>query len=157
MEHRIETIDKIVLVGKYLEMSIAENKTGTLWGSFMPEAFKIKNRVGADYFSVEEYDEDYFKEFVPTKNFKKWATVRVSIAEEVPQEFATLIVPKGKYAVFTYKGKSSEAFKAYQYIFGEWLSSTKNVLDHRPHFAIMGAKYKNDDPTSEEEIWIPIQ
>ena len=29
--------------------------------------------------------------------------------------------------------------------------------DDRPHFELLGAKYKNDDPDSEEEIWIPIK
>jgi AraC family transcriptional regulator len=31
------------------------------------------------------------------------------------------------------------------------------LLDDRPHFAVMGAKYKSEDPSSEEEIWIPIK
>ena len=26
-----------------------------------------------------------------------------------------------------------------------------------PHFEILGAQYKNNEPDSEEEIWIPIQ
>jgi AraC family transcriptional regulator len=30
-------------------------------------------------------------------------------------------------------------------------------LDDRPHFEILGDKYKNGDPDSEEEIWIPIK
>jgi AraC family transcriptional regulator len=29
-------------------------------------------------------------------------------------------------------------------------------LDDRPHFEVLGEKYKNNDPTSEKEIWIPI-
>jgi len=30
-------------------------------------------------------------------------------------------------------------------------------LDDRPHFEVLGDKYKNADPDSEEEIWIPIR
>jgi AraC family transcriptional regulator len=30
-------------------------------------------------------------------------------------------------------------------------------LDQRPHVEVMGEKYKNNDPDSEEEIWIPIK
>jgi hypothetical protein len=30
-------------------------------------------------------------------------------------------------------------------------------LNKRPHFAKMGEKYKNEDPDSEEELWIPIK
>jgi AraC family transcriptional regulator len=47
--------------------------------------------------------------------------------------------------------------KTFQYIFGTWLPNSEYVLDNRPHFEILGEKYKNDDPTSEEEIWIPIK
>jgi len=30
-------------------------------------------------------------------------------------------------------------------------------LDNRPHFEVLGEKYKNGDPESEEEIWIPVK
>ena len=46
--------------------------------------------------------------------------------------------------------------KTYQYIFETWLTSSEYALDHRPYFEILGEKYKNDDPSSEEEIWIAI-
>jgi AraC family transcriptional regulator len=31
------------------------------------------------------------------------------------------------------------------------------TLDDRAHFEVLGEKYKNNDPLSEEEIWIPIK
>jgi AraC family transcriptional regulator len=31
------------------------------------------------------------------------------------------------------------------------------VLDNKTHFEILGDKYRNNDPESEEEIWIPVQ
>jgi AraC family transcriptional regulator len=31
------------------------------------------------------------------------------------------------------------------------------LLDNKPHFEIMGDQYKNEDPDSEEELWIPIK
>ncbi|MEN9524835.1 MAG: hypothetical protein RLZZ256_219, partial [Bacteroidota bacterium] len=31
------------------------------------------------------------------------------------------------------------------------------LLDERPHVEVMGSKYKNNDPASEEDIWIPIR
>jgi AraC family transcriptional regulator len=30
-------------------------------------------------------------------------------------------------------------------------------LDNRPHFEILGEKYKNESPDSEEELWIPVK
>ena len=41
--------------------------------------------------------------------------------------------------------------------FETWLPAYGFVLANRPHFEVLGAKYKNNDPASEEEIWIPIQ
>ena len=157
MEYRVEVLEEYFLVGKSLSMSILENKTALLWKGFMPELKKIKNIISEDLFSVEVYPTDYFNEFVPQKSFVKWAAVAVGSFDELPADIKQLRVPEGKYAVFNYKGKSSEAFKLYQYIYGEWLSLSGNSLDNRPHFAVMGEKYKNDDPSSEEEIWIPIK
>jgi len=35
--------------------------------------------------------------------------------------------------------------------------SSDYELDNRPQFEILGQKYKNNDPSSEEEIWIPVK
>ncbi|MEP1984886.1 MAG: GyrI-like domain-containing protein, partial [Maribacter dokdonensis] len=39
----------------------------------------------------------------------------------------------------------------------EWIPNSEYQLDGRPHFEVLGAKYKNNDPNSEEEVWIPIK
>jgi AraC family transcriptional regulator len=62
----------------------------------------------------------------------------------------------GKYAVFNYKGLNTDT-TIFEYIYGDWLQNSEFSLDDRPHFQVLGAKYKNNDPTSEEEIWIPIK
>ncbi len=68
----------------------------------------------------------------------------------------TFCIPEGQYAVFHYKGSSADS-SIFQYIFGEWLPKSGYELDDRPHFEILGAQYKNNDPESEEEIWIPVK
>jgi len=67
------------------------------------------------------------------------------------------IVPSGLYAVFIHTGAASTAPKTFEYIFETWLPNSEYLLDNRPHFEILGGKYKNEDPSSEEEIWIPIK
>jgi AraC family transcriptional regulator len=37
------------------------------------------------------------------------------------------------------------------------LPNSAYELDDREHFELLGEKYKNNDPNSEEEIWIPIR
>jgi AraC family transcriptional regulator len=68
----------------------------------------------------------------------------------------TFVLSGGEYAVFDYKGSSNDS-SIFQYIFMNWLPNSGYNLDNRPHFEVLGEKYKNNDPTSEEEIWIPIR
>lgn len=93
----------------------------------------------------------------PGKEFEKWAGVKVHGFENIPNDMHELVIPKGEYAVFNYKGKPSEAHRTYQYIYGNWIPNSYYVLDDRPHFALMGEKYKGERPDSEEELWIPVR
>ncbi len=139
-------------------MSLANNRTQELWQGFIPQIGQIQNRIGSEFFSVEVYnDASFFEHFSPEKLFEKWAAVPVSHLDFIPSAMEPLEILKGLYAVFPYKGKASEAHKAYAYIFGTWIPNSDYFLDYRPHFAIMGEKYKNEDPKSEEELWIPIR
>lgn len=124
----------------------------------MPRKKEIENSIGSELFSVELYDSpSYFALFNPAGEFEKWAAVKVEKFENIPEEMKPVIIPSGLYAVFPFRGTASEAPKLYQYILGSWIPDSTYELDHRPHFALMGEKYKNNDPNSEEEFWIPIR
>jgi AraC family transcriptional regulator len=153
---RIENLNEKKLVGKRLKMSLANNKTGELWASFMSCRKNISNPLTNDLISMQIYPSTHFSDFKPTNLFEKWATVEVSDFDNLPDDLETFILPGGLYAVFDYKGSSNDP-AIFQYIFGTWLPNSNYVLDDRPHFEILGEKYKNNDPSSEEEIWIPIR
>ena len=157
MEYRIETLPEKKLVGQRMLMSLSENKTVDLWKSFMPRRNEIKNKVGDELFSMQIYDPLYFRKFSPDREFEKWAAIEVTDYETIPEGMKKVILPGGLYVVFLYKGTASEAGPVYQYIFSEWIPNSRYDLDTRPHFEILGRKYKNNDPDSEEEIWIPIK
>jgi AraC family transcriptional regulator len=123
----------------------------------MPRRREIRNKTDSELYSIEVYEPFFFNNFDPSREFEKWAAIEVSEYETVPADMETLTVPGGNYAVFLYKGPASKGAEAYQYIFGSWLPQSDFMLDNRPHFAIMGEKYKNEDPESEEEIWIPVK
>ena len=146
------------LIGCSAQMNFINNKTIQLWQSFMPRLREIKNKISSDLFSVQVYDDHYnFNYFDPSSKFTKWATAEVSTFEEIPSNMQTLIITEGLYAVFLHKGSNTNN-TTHQYIFQEWLpASHQYLLDVRPHFEVLGAKYKNNDPSSEEEIWIPIK
>lgn len=150
---QIITLPETKLVGIAREMSLMENQTKELWQDFMPQRNTIQNRIGNDFYSIQLYDKDYFNTFNPSNIFKKWAAVPVAHFSFVPNTMDTIVIPKGLYAVFEHKGNSTTIFEK---IFTEWLPNSNYFLDHRPHFEVLGSKYKNNDPNSEEQIWIPI-
>jgi AraC family transcriptional regulator len=148
------TLPETKLVGKKRSMSLIDNQTQALWQSFMPRRELITNRIGNDYYSVQNYSRDYFENFNPSKTFEKWAAVAVDAFEKIPEDMESFTLPTGLYAVFEHKGMNTAIF---QQIFTEWLPNSDYVLDQRPHFELLGEKYKNNNPNSEEQIWIPIQ
>ena len=153
----IETLTEKKLIGKRLPMSLSVNKTKELWQSFMSQWNEIKNSIGNALYSIQVYDPLYFVNFNPNTEFEKWATIEVTDFYSVPEEMETFILPSGLYAVFLHKGAASEGPKTFQHIYGTWLPNSEYSLDDTPHFEKLGDKYKNDDPNSEEEIWIPIK
>ncbi|MEO1054787.1 MAG: GyrI-like domain-containing protein [Bacteroidota bacterium] len=153
---RILTLKEKKLLGMSLKMSLVQNRTGELWSGFMPLRTTISDTVSEDKFSLQEYPVDYFRQFSPNNEFVKWAAVEVSSYDNAPDKLERFILPGGLYAVFDYKGLSSDT-SIFQKIFSQWLPASEYDLDHRPHFEVLGSKYRNNDPDSEEEIWIPIQ
>lgn len=156
MKPRIEISDEKKLVGKRLTMSFANYKVAELWKSFMQKRKEITNNLTDELISMAVYKPTHFSNFNPVTEFEKWATVQVGNFDNVPAEMETFTLDGGLYAVFEYKGLNSDS-SIYQYIFGIWLPGSEYFLDNRPHFEILGDKYKNNDSASEEEIWIPIK
>ena len=153
----IKTLQEKTLVGKRLKMSFTNNKTAQLWGAFMPRKGEVVNTVTSDLYSINVYTEDFFLNFNPITEFEKWAASEVTNHDTIPDGMEGFTIPEGLYAVFHYKGSSADAPKVFQYIFSEWLPQSGYTIDNRPHFEVLGDKYINSDPQSEEEIWIPIK
>ena len=137
-------------------MSLSNNRTGQLWGQFAPRIKEIRNRVSVEKISMQIYPPSYYSEFHPNKEFEKWATVEVNDFGNIPEGMKTFVLAGGLYAVFDYKGSSSDP-SIFQYIFFKWFPESNYVVDDRPHFEVLGMKYKNNSPDSEEEIWIPVK
>ncbi len=154
---RIDTINEKKLIGQIIKTSLANNRTFELWKKFMPRRREIKNNLNTDLIAMQLYDKDYFKNFDPKIEFEKWATVEVKNFDDVPNEMETFTLKAGVYAVFLHNGAASEGEKTFRYIFEKWLPGSEFELDGRPHFEILGEKYKNEDAASEEEIWIPVK
>jgi len=157
MKPKIELLNGKKLVGKRLTMSFSDNKTVKLWQSFMPKRKEITNNVSTELISMQVFPRSFDFHFAnPDAEFDKWAAIEVADFQNIPEEMETYTIPGGIYAVFHYRGLNTDT-SVFQYIFGTWLPHSNYLLDNRPHFEVLGAKYKNNDPASEEDIWIPIR
>jgi predicted transcriptional regulator YdeE/predicted TPR repeat methyltransferase len=152
---RIVTLEEKRLVGICRTMSFADNQTSALWREFMPRRHEIVAK-NSDLFSVQHYADGFFEMPNSDMPFEKCAAIETD-GLAVPQGMQSYIIPGGLYAVFDYKGSNTEAAGVFRHILGVWLPSSPFALDNRPHFEVLGEKYRNNDPASEEEIWIPIR
>ena len=146
------------MVGHSTTASFAADNTYTLWNGFMPYRKEITNAANTNLYAIGVYEEGFFRNFDPAREFEKWAAVEVTDAGAAPAEMRTLIVPTGLYAVFTHIGPASTAPIIFEYIFSNWLPTNASyALDTRPHLAIMTEGYHHNDPNAEEEFWIPVK
>ena len=156
MNPSIKLFTEKKLIGKKLCMSFADYKVAELWKNFMPRKKEITNAISNDLISMAIYSPSHFSNFKPTTEFEKWATVEVANFDNVATGMEIFILTGGLYAVFEYKGLNTDN-AIYHYIFNSWLPTSGYALDNRPHLEILGDKYKNNDPNSEELICIPIK
>jgi AraC family transcriptional regulator len=155
LQPKIIELEGKKLIGIVIQMNLVQNRTTELWKRFRPICSEIKNRVSEEFISLQNYPIAYFEHFQPTKTFVKWACVEVTSFVSIPDGMECITLTGGHYAVFDYRGSSADP-SIFQYIYGEWIPKSDYQLDDRPHFEVLGTNYRNNDPTSEEEIWIPI-
>ena len=116
------------------------------------------NPLTTDLFCLQAFDKSLeFKAYNQYTAFDKWAAIEVANFDSVPAGMETYTLTSGLYAVFLHKGATETGATTFQYIYGTWLPSSTYVFDDRAQFEILGEKYKNNDPYSEEEIWVPIK
>lgn len=156
MNPRIEIQKGKKIIGKKMIMSFTNYSISELWKSFLPRRQEITNNLSTELISMTIHTPTHFSDFNIVNKFEKWAAIEVSDFDNIPNDMETFVLSGGLYAVFDYKGSSSDN-SIFEYIFQTWLPTSDYTLDDRPHFEVLGDKYKNNDPNSEEEIWIPIR
>jgi AraC family transcriptional regulator len=155
MNPTIKTFPTTKFIGKNLSFTYADYRAFELWSSFMPTRKEIQNVIGSELYSIQINPDNF--DFKPNTPFVKWAAVAVTSFDFIPENMETLEIEEGLYAVFNYKGDQSNVAAFFNSIYTEWLPSSGYQLDSRAQFEILGEKYKNGSPESQEEIWIPIK
>jgi AraC family transcriptional regulator len=155
MKPQIKTFPTTKFIGKSLPFTYSNYRAFELWSSFNPRRKEIQNSVGTELYNIQINPIGF--SFQPNEPFVKWAAVAVSNFDFIPDEMENLEIEKGLYAVFNFIGNQSVAAAFFNQIYTQWLPNSEYKLDNRPQFEILGEKYRNNDPNSEEEIWIPIK
>ncbi|MEZ5174505.1 MAG: GyrI-like domain-containing protein [Bacteroidia bacterium] len=156
MNPKLINLEEKKLVGLKLGMSFEQYQVAGLWRTFMPRRNEIVHSISEDMISMAVYPKAFFDKFNPSVSFVKWAAIEVKDLDTIPDGMESFVIPAGLYAVFHYRGLNTD-HSVYDYIFGTWIPASEFQVDDRPHFEVLGAKYKNNDPNSEEEIWIPVR
>ena len=155
MSPLLKTLPTTKFIGSNLSFTYSDYRAFELWSSFMPRRKEVQNAIGTELYNIQINPENF--DFSPNTPFTKWAAVAVSSFDFVPDGMETVEIPEGLYAVFNYKGNQAGAATFFNAIYTQWLPNSDYELDNRPQFEILGEKYKNNDPNSEEEIWIPVK
>lgn len=145
------------IIGMHAIMSYTNYNAAMVWQRFMPRLKEVSHTLNRDLYSIQVFSKSYWEKFNPSATFTKWVGVPVSQIDRVPIDMDVMIIPAGRYAVFTFVGNEQMAPAFFEKIYSEWLLNSIYDLDDRPHFEILGTKYKRSDPTSEETVWIPIK
>lgn len=156
MQAQIRNLSEKKLIGKRMNMSFSDYKAPELWRSFMPRRGEITHVIGQFLYDIHVYPSAFFDVYNPNIVFEKWAATEVSNFDNIPAEMEAFVLKGGLYAVFVHKGLDTD-LSTFNYIFSQWLPASKYSLDDRPHFDVLGEKYKRASPESESEIWIPIR
>lgn len=91
------------------------------------------------------------------ENFEYIIGVMVEKTDQIDEGYVTKVVPAQKYAVFTHKGLLTTLMGTYEYIFGDWANKTDYKVDEHLNFEWYDNRFKDNDPTSEFDIYVPIK
>ncbi|MDX8342349.1 GyrI-like domain-containing protein [Rossellomorea sp. YZS02] len=158
MKSEIVKIQSKKLLGKSKVMSLSEDSTKELWQSFMPHRKAISHRVDEMLYNMKIFEPGFdVKQLSPVTPFRKWAAVEVESFESRLEGMEIHTLKGGLYAKFLHHGPASTFHKTLEYIHTEWMPESEYQLDDREHFERFDEHYNPADPSSVEEVWIPIR
>lgn len=161
MEPVIKNIDEKRVVGMGAKFISAlspdakgQNVVGELWSRYNPRGGEIKNRKSwADLGIVTGLNG-----VKAHPNEMYYLTgAEVSGPGEIPSGMEELVVPAGKYAIFTHKGHITKLGMTMKYIYGSWLPKSGLQLRHAPEIEVYDQRFRHDSEESELDVYIPVE
>lgn len=146
-----------VFIGLSQEMSFEMDTTVSLWQSFKPRVKEIRNRLGAEFFSISCYPDDFLKSFNPKAKYQKWAAVEIGSLKSNIEGLQELHLEGGLYAVFVYQGTVVNFSNFAADIVSKVLPEAGYVADSRPHFTRFGPGFNMGDSHAVETFWVSVR
>ena len=127
-----------------------------LWNQFMPRIGEIKNRAGGwCYGLVEALPESDAKSH--NDELFYIACAEVLDFEAIPAGMVKRVIPAGRYACFTHKGKLDRLEHTMNYVYGSWLPKSNTQLRDAPHLELYDHRFAHDSDKSEFDILLPVR
>jgi AraC family transcriptional regulator len=152
---------KVVGIGTKFISILSPNKNNSsvipaLWGQFMKRIGQIKHRVGNSCFGAVEMLPASEKKSDKDEMFYI-ACAEVSDFDSVPAGMIHRVIPAGRYACFTHKGKLDRLEQTMKHIYGSWLPRSKTQLRDAPHLELYDQRFIPDSDQSEFDILLPVR
>jgi len=127
-----------------------------LWDEFIQREGRIVHRSGAVNIGLcQAIPDDQPKH---PEECLYVACTEVTAFDSVPEGMSAHVIPAGRYAVFTHKGKLDQSLEhTYNYIYGSWLPRSGEELRDAPDLELYDERFKFGSDDSEVDIYIPIK
>lgn len=149
MELQIVNKPDLTFVGLKYHGKPQSDDIPQLWNRFMARFGELRHVTehGISYGVSDNFDES-------TGEFDYVAAVRVSSAENVPDDMIVVQIPAQSYAVFSCT--LANLGETYQQIYGTWLPQSGYRRASAPEFEVYGEDFNPNDPNSQFSVFIPI-
>ena len=127
-----------------------------LWGRFVERIGEIRNRVGhASFGLVEALPKSEDK----SHNDELFYIACAEVADfgATPAGMIDRVIPAGRYASFTHKGKLDKLEHTMNFIYGSWLPKSNLQLRDAPHLELYDQRFIPGSDASEFDILLPVR
>ncbi len=154
MKMRFEEREAFIVMGLEAQDAMGGDAMMDIWTKFFSIQDKLPEPVGNRSYGIYYPGEKYDPTTMQGHNYLVGLEVKDNI--ELPKDLQLHKVPGGHFAVFEYVGDINEIGKAYEYIFGEWLSSGEYKPASLEWFESYDERFKGNSKESLAEIWVPV-
>ncbi len=160
LEPEIRELDNLYLAGR--KLAINKDNIDELiaaWYEIKANQNKLNSYEMPEVFEIHQFvsNPDHFIYHDENSTFHRIISARKDILKTVPDDFVSIFVPKGKYAVFTHNGTRIDSHLTVDYIWATWMMKNDIETDERPAFEYYGSQYLGPyNPNSKIEYYLPV-